>query len=347
MYAVQYQFRSKVAPRLQWNANSGYCGETSFICAGLNFGQYCSQYTARALASPGMDQHHSKSQLLLGAKNDVAAAKKMRLSASEYVGGTDANTPDFIAWAKLNLMQGHVPIIGVLNNYFALQQPTPQGLETGDGGYDHIVPVLGFASDWPLKKDAYRYYPSDVITFSDNGLYGPVGDPEHYPFLFSYDAAPFQGTQVEANNPTGFPIYMLHHKPPNYGIAITGVEHDDSDAIIPVILRCNKDREPKMERGSNTPPTPWHIQLTAKVDLPDQTKAYNLYRYDHFDSVPTGGFNDAPSNAVQTWHIPAGTGQITTNHPKSPDTVSRSGPTVVVTHDAMSSDTVVFRAVQA
>ena len=38
-------------PRIQWNANFGYCGEVSIISAGLYFGQYMSQYDARAIAS--------------------------------------------------------------------------------------------------------------------------------------------------------------------------------------------------------------------------------------------------------------------------------------------------------
>jgi len=31
-------FDTGVTPRFQWNANSGYCGETSVISAGLHFG---------------------------------------------------------------------------------------------------------------------------------------------------------------------------------------------------------------------------------------------------------------------------------------------------------------------
>ena len=53
---LPYHFTHNIAPRLQWNENSGYCGETSFISAGLHFGQYCSQFTARSLASPGVNQ---------------------------------------------------------------------------------------------------------------------------------------------------------------------------------------------------------------------------------------------------------------------------------------------------
>lgn len=361
MHAQQYHFRSKVVPRSQWNYNSGYCGETSFICAGLNFGQYCSQWTARMLASP-YPQYQARSQLLLGSGNDLAAAKEMRLRASEFTPeanpdphelGAPADTNELIVhelivWAKMHLVQGHVPIIGVFNNVIALGESPP-----GDTQYDHIVPVLGFASDWPLEvwKDAARYHASDVITLSDNGLYGPVGDPERYPFLYSYEVAGFQGTRDQANNPDEVPLYTLSNLsnipqsdgPQNYGIAIEGVLDHDGHCI-PVRLTCDKDYEPDPAEMpptpdlppyplaqtplANEPPVPITIRLTASVELPDPSVAYNLYRYDDFAQVPVAGFNAAAGNASQVWSIPAG-----------------YGPTYVVETEAWSYETVVFRAV--
>ncbi|HEX6373004.1 MAG TPA: hypothetical protein VF006_29045 [Longimicrobium sp.] len=352
MYAVQHQFSSNVVPRRQWNANWGYCGETSYICAGLSFGQYCSQYTARALASPGVNQSEQKSQLLPGV-NDLTAASAMQLRRHEF--DSKASAAEFMAWAKMHLLEGHVPIIGVFNNVFALGEKTYQGDARqrqkdrwkGDPQFDHIVPVLGFASDWPLVKDAghYRYHASDVITFSDNGLYGKVGDPEHYPFLFSYNVTTFQGTRFQANDPRKFPIYMLPNKPPYYGVAIEGVR-DKDNVTIPVSLSCDQNDEPEMMNGSNTPPTPVPIQLTATLNLPDQSVAYNLYRYDDFANVPGKDFNLAAAASTVAYHIPAGSDPITVD-PPSADTVVRSGSTVVVTHQTTSDQTVVFRAVPA
>ena len=57
-----------------------HAGEVSFISAGMMFGQYTSQWTARSLASPGVAQTEESSQLLLG-ENDLAAASRMRLRA--------------------------------------------------------------------------------------------------------------------------------------------------------------------------------------------------------------------------------------------------------------------------
>ncbi|AEA68430.1 Hypothetical protein; putative exported protein [Pseudomonas brassicacearum subsp. brassicacearum NFM421] len=65
-----------IPPRLQWEANYGYCGETALISAGLYYGQYVSQFDARAIASPNVKQSKRGSQLLLG-RNDGATAAQM------------------------------------------------------------------------------------------------------------------------------------------------------------------------------------------------------------------------------------------------------------------------------
>lgn len=360
MYTQRHQFRSNVVPRFQWNNNSGYCGETSFICAGMSFGQYCSQWTARSLASPSIPQYDSGSQLLIGGGNDITAAKGMLLKAREYSiaekqearefkSAKKHKTPHFINWVKRHLLAGHVPIIGVYNNVIALGE---QEGGPGDPQYDHIVPVLGFESYWPLKSlnwpvDEYtvRYHSTDVITLSDNGLYGPTGDPARYPMLYSYEVAAFQGDRNAANNPEGAPVYMLSNTTANCGIAIEGVDHDG--ACIPVRLSSDRDYEPvppTMKQpppppppplqlaqppfSDQPPPEPIDIWLTATVERPGQNEAYTLYRYDDFAKVPVSDFHANADNAAQVWHVKAG-----------------SDP-MVVTHKAKSSDTVVFRAVK-
>ena len=342
MTALPYSIQSNVVPRRQWNANSGYCGETSLICAGLSFGQYCSQWTARALASP-RPQYLANSQVLLGSGDDKTAAKKMRLKACEYPSHSEAETRDFIVWVKSNLIEGHVPIIGVFNNVVILGEDLP-----GDLQYDHIVPVVGIASNSPLEeKGVVRYHASDVITLSDNGLYGPVGKPARYPFLFSYEVQHFQGTRAAANQKHG-PVYMLRNKPKNFGIAIEGVL-DHHGHCLPVRLSCNRNHErdprkmkpqpkqqpppsPTLAQGPqcDQPSRPDDIRLTATVDLRKQSGAWNLYRYDDFAQVPDRDFNANAGNAAQVWQIPA-----------------NSGPTYTLEHAAKSDETVVFRAVPA
>ena len=76
--ATTYTDGLAIPSRLQWNGNYGYCGEVSFISAGLYYGQYLSQYDARAIASKNARQSITSSQLLLGV-NDEYAARSLRL----------------------------------------------------------------------------------------------------------------------------------------------------------------------------------------------------------------------------------------------------------------------------
>lgn len=309
-----------IAPRRQWNANSGYCGETSFISAGMYFGQYCSQFTARSLASPGVPQSNEDSQLLLGV-NDIEAARKMRLEAQPFYRRTQRTVAEYLAWVKSNFARGNVVVLGVYNNVRALDEDLP-----GFSTYDHIVPVLQFGSQRRLDPDVARAHPSDVVTISDNGLYGPVGDPPAYPMLYSYRLRTFPRTRRAANARRG-PIYAVRSTPENFGVAISGIV--DLDGVtIPVRLTSDLDGEPEMIDGSDVPPAAVPMTLTATVSIPDESVAYNVYRYDDFAQVPASSFNALADRAVESWVIPAG-----------------SGAQWVVTIPTMSDATVVLRAV--
>ncbi len=318
----RYEQTIAMAPRRQWNANSGYCGETSFISAGMYFGQYCSQYTARAIASPGVPQSSAESQLLLGV-NEIAAARRMRLEAMPFYDETQRSTPEFLSWLKSTFLAGHVVILGVYNNLRALAEPQLlPGFET----YDHIVPMLAFGSQRPLDTDPDRARPSDAITFSDNGLYGPVGEPPQYPLRFSYRLRSFPRTRRAANRANG-PIYSVRRTPPNYAVAVTGIV--DLDGVtIPVRLTSDLDGEPAMVHGSDVPPAPVPMTLTATVTIPDPQVAYTVYRYDDFAQVPAASFNASADRAVESWTIPPG-----------------SGAAYVITIATWSDATVVLRAV--
>lgn len=317
----RFEFSHDIPPRLQWNENNGYCGETSFISAGMHFGQYCSQFTARSIASPGIPQHHPDAQLLLGV-NDRSAAKRMRLDAIEFLNRSQRSSREFLAWVKSRTLLGEVVIIGVFNNVTRLEEPP----SLADPEYDHIVPVLEIGSQFPFDTRHSLFIPSDVITISDNGLYGPVGEPPVYPYLFAYRMVNFLGTRFQANRPNG-PMYLLKNRPKNYGISIRGVL--DLDGVtVPVRLSSNTNREPEIAHGSNTPPAPEPIKLFARVTLPDPSVAYNLYRYDDFAKVPVAGFNARAGDAVQSWRIPANSGNI-----------------FEVELDVLSNETVIFRAV--
>jgi len=321
----QFTYSHGIAPRMQWNENSGYCGETSFISAGMHFGQYCSQFTAREIASPGINQADPASQLLVGV-NDTYAARKMRLQAAEFYSAAQSSVRDFLRWTKSNTLAGNVVVMGVFNNGILLEEWTCR--TDGDSEFDHIVPVLGWGSNASLEDYSSEYIAGDVITISDNGLYGPFGAPPEYQFLYSYHLRKFTGNRVQANNPNG-PVYLLKNQPQSYAIAIGGVL-DLDEVTLPVRLTSDKNYEPEIGVGSNLPPPPIPITLTATVTISNQSAAHVLYRYDNFDKVPVAGFNAAAANAVESWEIPP-----------------NSGPAFVVELQTLSNATAVFRAVPA
>lgn len=312
-----------MTPRFQWNANFGYCGETAFISAGMRFGQYTSQWKARHLASPGMDQWKAGAQLLLKV-NDLRAAKAMKLDARAFSGADQVSVPQYLGWVKKRFLAGDVVIIGVLNNTKILNE-WPE--YKGDLSYDHIVPVFGIGSGSPMKDSGY--HPTDSITISDNGLHN-IGP--NIPYLYTYEFATFPRTRAEANA-IGGPVYALRDRPKNHGTAVSGVL-DPGGVTIPVRLTSNANGEGKQNgRGPNQvmkrTPAATPITLTAKVHLPDTSKAYRVYLYDDFSDVPKRGFNAKADRAVSVWTIPAGS----------------ASSIWTVTIQAMSSDTRVFRAV--
>lgn len=296
-----YERRLDMPPRLQWNANYGYCGEVSFISAGLYFGQYCSQFTARALASPGVRQSQASSQLLLGV-NDAKAAAAMRLATVPWKPPSRGTSKDFLIWTKTRLLAGHVPIIGVFMNEYRFYRNSNRN--AGDPDYDHIVPVVGIGADAPLDKNPKAYAATDVIFFSDNGLWAPSGVP---PYLFSSRFGDFQKNRRDANAPSG-PLYSLRNDGRNYGIAITGVADARGDTIPVRLATSVNDERPAMKNGSNTAPAPMPLTLTVTVLIPDQGVEYNLYRYDKFENVPTSKFNAGVRKASQFWRIPRNSG---------------------------------------
>lgn len=296
-------------PRKQWSANYGYCGETSLISAGMSFGQYCSQFTARKAASPHAKQSDPKSQLLVGV-NDSRAAKAMKLEAQTFDSAGQSSTSKFISWIKGCVARGQPTAIGVFLNSARFSEESP-----GDEEYDHIVTVTGI--------DAKKSPGAGAIRFSDHGLYAPGGRSV---FSFSLPLAGFLHNRSSANE-SAAPVYSLKDKPLHYGIAIAGVADRDR-VTVPVRLAASRNDEPEMPNGSDIPPKPAPLKLTATVSIPDESVAYNLYRYDSFEKVPMRAFNAGADKAAEMWHIP-----------------KHSGASFKISHDTDTGATVVFRAV--
>lgn len=312
-----YKFSNNIPPRYQWNNNDGYCGEVSLISAGLYYGQYVSQYDARAAVCSSQ----SRCEILVGV-NDKTAATKMHLNAIEWNTNAEQSTDQFLAWIKQNVVKGYPVAMGIfMNQYLFYGNTNPQ---SGDPDYDHIVPVTGIGSNHPLTDP--NYYSDDIIYFSDNGLWGTSSNPSYF---FNYPFGSFQANRRVANAKNGT-IYSLNNNASNYGIAITGVMDQRGDTL-PVRVDTNLNYEkPQIRNGSNTRPISMPIVLTITLSKLEPHTIYNLYRYNNLKSVPNSNFNANASNASQHWQI-----QI------------ESGSTYVMNQIINSNEVAVYRAVKA
>ncbi len=164
-------WRNDIGPRYQWEHNYGYCGEVSFISAGLYYGQYVSQYDARAAATVA-PQNKYRSQLLLGG-TDMRAARNMHLAMTEWNRKTERSSRDFLAWVKREVLLGYPVAIGIYTNEYRFYGEHDK--HAGSPQYDHIVPVLGARAN----RGEPDYSPDDSLEFSDNGLLGR--GPKHAP----------------------------------------------------------------------------------------------------------------------------------------------------------------------
>ena len=320
--ATTYTAGSKLPARIQWNANYGYCGETAFISAGLNYGQYVSQYDARALASKNARQSLESSQLLLGV-NDVAAAKAMHLTATAFNTAQQPTSTAFLSWVKSNVTAGYPVVMGVFMNQSRFYGTT--NVNAGDTEYDHIVAVTGITSTHPLTGPT-TYYADDVLTFNDNGLWtGTNGQPQN---TFSATFGSFATTRQRANAKTAA-VYSLKNGA-DYGIAITGII-DLSRETVPVRLTTSTNAEtPAMVNGSNTRPAAKPVTLTITVSNLKPGTTYTLYRYNSMANVPDANINANAAKAAQKWTI-----------------TIPSGSTYTMTQTINSNETAVYRAVPA
>ena len=315
---------NSIPARVQWNANYGYCGEVSFIQAGMYYGQYISQYDARALASPDVAQNLESSQLLIGV-NDVATAARMHLTATAWTPQQSPDPTPFLAWVKGNVARGYPVVIGLYTNNYKFDGATSPN--AGNSEYDHIVTVTGIQSRSAISNPA-TYLAADVITIEDHGIWTDPGNTVP-PFFFSFPAGTLQATRQQANAPAG-PVYSLASDTPNYGIAITGVL--DTDRVtLPVRLTSSASSEtPDMADNATARPASKPVTLTVTVSNLTPGVAYNLYRYASMAAVPDARFNASAAQAAQ----------------KTAVTIT-SGTTYTTSVTIASSDVAVFRAVPA
>jgi hypothetical protein len=186
--------KGTVAPFYQWESNNGYCGEVALMSAGLNSGQWLSQYNSRLVCGeffgpetngygaslqqagnpPGRNANYN-AQVLLQTPGTFSGsydfgfaarcAANARLQLTSYptaTGYQTANTgtagyQDFMKWIKAQTIAGNQVTLGVLIN------------GSDDDQYDHIVSVIKIGTNHS-PTDA-SYYADDVLYFDDHGLY--------------------------------------------------------------------------------------------------------------------------------------------------------------------------------
>lgn len=336
--------------RSQWNANGGYCGETSMIITGLRLGQYFSQFDMRQIYSGStIDQSINNQFLLLGANSQTTTTvTALRLASISWSGAV--NTNSFLVWVKQNFLNGYAVTIGVYMN----QGNAYFGGAPGDPTYDHIVTVTNIISSHP--NDGV-YYADDQICIDDHGLWG-VTLP--YQYIYCYTFSGFQATRSAANTNTN--VYSLSIASSantiNYGVAVTGT-NAAAGATLPVSLSFNSvanAETPEIVDFSNTRPLSTTITLTVTVSnvVPDVT--YKLYQYNDITKVPSSNFNANAINAfaVTTFKVPyvkihkslrnAAFVQPTMSPTSKPPPTTTTWTTTVT---IKSSDRVIFRAVSS
>jgi hypothetical protein len=216
-------------PFYQWENNDGYCGEVSMMQAGLNNGQWMSQFNARLICGTSLSQsgpngacaaHHGNvnynAQLLIedpgtgvSGPNTYANAAlclaNSRLHASTFnysaqpsgIAGYEA----YMSWVKQEVIAGHQVTLAILLNGGT------------DPQYDHEVAVIKIGTNHSPTDPTY--HPDDVIYFDDHGVYTLSGN--HFtsnpsippgagsdstgctPYVFGYTFASLANTRAGAN----------------------------------------------------------------------------------------------------------------------------------------------------
>jgi hypothetical protein len=300
--AAALQVTLPLPDRFQWNNFNGYCGETSFIQAGLYYGQYASQFDVRAMLSSSHSQH---AQLLLGPNQDQdSAASALRLNISTFAGSAPA---DFLSFAKAHLVQRHPVIFAVYNSERILYGNTNP--DAGDKDYDHIVTAFGIESHFPDGA----YHDSDVMHFADHGLFGTK--PSNFPVNFSSTFGTFARSRQAANAPQA-PVYSLPLKRA-YGLAVLGPRDAASGGLLPVAISTSSNAEVPVIKSMRRPPAR-PVQLTVVVSGLTPGRNFTLSRFSSFAAL------SAPPSSTSTHRASATTFSFTDNIVSSDQVIWRA-----------------------
>jgi hypothetical protein len=240
-----------IPPRLQWDENSGYCGEVSIQSIALFYGAYISQYRIRAIIDPSQEQD----TLVPHNSGPIFDALRLNYAAWNSNSARPQYQP-FLVWVKGHLAQKHPVIFDVFS----------QGLDDPD--YDHIITATGFTS-----PDTTIYHDTDTLVFNDN--YAAT------PFTRTFGSLP----DTRSMNGNGAAYTYCLPRDFDYGCAVTGIK-DDSGTALPVYVAVDQWNEPNLVLSAAPVPMSAVVTIRSLTAGSD----YVLLRYNSYQTVPTNNY---------------------------------------------------------
>jgi hypothetical protein len=242
----------------------GMCGETSIKEVMLYYGNYVSQMSVYN-AGGGKT-------LLLG-QNDKKACSTFPINftqSNDNVDTIDAYT-DIINFIKTNIDKNYPVICGLFVNE-----------KNGDKAYDHIITVLGYATDSSGNINTL-YYNDHYVMYTLS-----LDCTSQKCFKTRKQCTPNDDIY---NQPYSLCIPNLTNvKNENFNALVITGNKDPLKNLYPVNLKISESYEPDnnvAEDGLNEPPIPIHYN--AIISGLTQGKTYILLRFDSAESVPSNG----------------------------------------------------------
>ena len=255
--------RMPIAPRRQWDQKNGYCGECCVQQAALFFGTYVSQYVCRAIINS-----NQLSQLLVAVNaQKVLSALKLTSTEFNYNGYASPQFPTYFGWVKQHLKALHPVLITAF----------VKGLSDPD--YDHIMLATGVTS-----SNFTTYNSTDQLYFND--CFSSQVSIRTASTLNDIRSMLVNGTKYSFCIPTKI----------CYGCAVLGIQ-DTSGKALPVSITLGTWTEPNVIAGV----APSSLSASVSVSGLTPGKAYSLFRYNDYRTVPTSNYTGSRYSTVKNF----------------------------------------------
>ncbi|CAF1050248.1 unnamed protein product [Adineta steineri] len=246
-----------IPPRLQWDNDNGYCGETALQSIDLYYGAWISQQLIRNinegeyLFQPVSFNDHRDPWRTL-------TLLHFTYNEWDWINSPQPQFRDFYHWMKRSTLRRHPVIFGIF---------LPDEDETD---YDHIVPAVSIR-----YQNEDQYDPHDTIIYYD--LYNAEQIEKNL------NKEEFGATRETINDKEDaddgcLPLDI------DYGIAITGIVDEDS-VTLPVRLSVSEWDEPNPIFRQHSR----EMRGTITVNNMTNRCFYALLRYSSYEFVSTRG----------------------------------------------------------